>query len=142
MTSDMPPDDHRAELEEANARFYRAFEALDLAEMDTVWAHGEYVRCIHPGWSMLEGWDAVRQSWQAIFKDSPEMRFSLSDVQAYPAGDLGWVTCAENILSQVRGNIAVTTLLATNIFERRGGQWRMVLHHASHILTGRPSGGP
>ncbi len=134
----MTPDD---ELEEANARFYRAFEALDLPEMDAVWAHGEHVRCIHPGWAMLEGWEAVRQSWEAIFKDSPEMRFSLGDVQARVAGDLGWVTCSENILSQVHGNIAVTTLLATNLFERRSGEWRMVLHHASHILTGPAPGG-
>jgi len=137
----MTPDDESAELEEANARFYRAFEALDLAEMDAVWAHGEHVRCIHPGWAMLEGWEAVRQSWEAIFKDSREMRFSLGDVQARAAGDLGWVTCSENILSQVRGNIAVTTLLATNLFERRGRDWRMVLHHASHILTGQAPGG-
>ncbi len=134
----MTPDDESAELEEANARFYRAFEALDLAEMDAVWAHGEHVRCIHPGWAMLEGWEAVRQSWEAIFKGSQEMRFSLGDVQARAAGDLGWVTCSENILSQARGNIAVTTLLATNLFERRGGEWRMVLHHASHILVGEP----
>lgn len=136
----MTPDDESAELEEANTRFYRAFEALDLAEMDAVWSHGEHVRCIHPGWAMLEGWEAVRQSWEAIFKDSQEMRFSLGDVQARAAGDLGWVTCSEHILSQVRGNIAVTTLLATNLFERRSGEWRMVLHHASHILTGEPLG--
>ena len=131
----MTPDDDRAEVEEANARFYRAFEAQDLAEMDRVWAHGEHVRCVHPGWALLEGWDAVRQSWEAIFKGSAEMRFSLGDVQARVSGELGWVTCAENILSQVRGNIAVTTLIATNLFERHGGQWRMVLHHASHILA-------
>lgn len=137
----MTPDDESAELEEANARFYRAFEALDLTEMDQVWSHGEHVRCVHPGWAMLEGWEAVRQSWEAIFKDSREMRFSLGDVQARVGGDLGWVTCAENILSQVRGNIAVTTLIATNVFERRGAEWRMVLHHASHILTVEPPGG-
>lgn len=134
----MTPDDERGELEEANARFYRAFEAQDLAEMDEVWAHAEHVRCVHPGWALLEGWEAVRQSWEAIFKASGEMRFSLGDVQARPMGELGWVTCAENILSQVRGNIAVTTLIATNVFERRGGAWRMVLHHASHILRGEP----
>lgn len=131
----MTPDDERGELEEANARFYRAFESQDLAEMDQVWAHGEQVRCVHPGWAMLEGWEAVRQSWEAIFKGSGEMRFTLGDVQARGSGDVGWVTCSENILSQVRGNIAVTTLLATNVFERRGGEWRMVLHHASHVLA-------
>jgi ketosteroid isomerase-like protein len=129
------PDNDRSEIEEANARFYRAFEAQDLAEMDRVWAHGEHVRCVHPGWALLEGWDAVRQSWEAIFMGSGEMRFSLGDVQARVSGDLGWVTCAENILSQARGNIAVTTLITTNVFERHGGDWRMVLHHASHILT-------
>ena len=30
----------RTAVTEANARFYRAFEALDLATMDAVWAHG------------------------------------------------------------------------------------------------------
>jgi ketosteroid isomerase-like protein len=132
----MTPDDgERGELEEANARFYQAFEAQNLAQMDQVWSHGEHVRCVHPGWAMLEGWEAVRQSWEAIFKGSGEMRFTLGDVQARGSGDVGWVTCSENILSQVRGNIAVTTLLATNVFERHGAEWRMVLHHASHVLA-------
>jgi ketosteroid isomerase-like protein len=137
----MSERDEGAEVEEVNLRFYRALENRDFDEMSAVWAHGEHVRCVHPGWAMLEGWEAVRQSWEAIFKDSREMRFSLGDVQARVGGDLGWVTCAENILSQVRGNIAVTTLIATNVFERRGAEWRMVLHHASHILTAEPPGG-
>jgi ketosteroid isomerase-like protein len=136
---DMTPDDETAEVEEANARFYRAFESMDLAEMEQVWSHGDYVRCIHPGWSMLSGWDVVRQSWEALFKDSREMRFSLSDVTARVEGNLAWVTCTENILSEARGNISVTSVLATNVFERQGGDWRLVLHHASHILTGDPS---
>jgi hypothetical protein len=48
------------------------------------------------------------------------------------------VTCTENILSDTRGNLTVTTLLATNVFERRGGDWMMVHHHASHVLTPEP----
>jgi ketosteroid isomerase-like protein len=36
----------------------------------------------------------------------------------------------------------VTSLLATNVFERSGaGEWLLVHHHASHILTGDPSAG-
>jgi ketosteroid isomerase-like protein len=134
----MNPDDEVAEVEEANARFYRAFESLDLAEMDRVWAHGEHVRCIHPGWCMLDGWEAVRQSWEAIFRGSQEMRFSVGSVQARAAGDVAWVTCTESILSDTRGNLTVTTLLATNVFERRGSDWLMVHHHASHVLTPEP----
>ena len=133
----MTPAEEVAEVEEANARFYRAFESLDLAEMERVWARGE-VRCIHPGWSMLEGWDAVRQSWEAIFRSSEEMRFSIGRVQARVVGDLAWVTCTESILSDTRGQLGVTTLLATNVFERGAAGWRMVHHHASHVLAPPP----
>ncbi len=134
--AELTPDDDEAQLIEANAGFYRAFESLDLAEMDRVWAHTDYVRCVHPGWCLLVGWEAVQQSWDAIFKGTREMRFSIEDVRAHVDADFGWVTCTENILSHARGQVAVTALLATNLFERRGGDWLMVHHHASHILTG------
>ena len=137
----MNGDADRAEVEEANARFYRVFESLDLRQMDEVWAHGEHVRCVHPCWGLLTGWDAVRESWEAIFKNSEEMRFSITDLNVYVERPIGWVTCTENILSEARGNISVTSLLATNIFERSAGEWRMIHHHASHILSGqRPAG--
>ena len=54
-------DDHKA-IEEANASFYRAFEALDLRAMEDVWSHGEHVQCVHPGWPLLTGWESVRAS--------------------------------------------------------------------------------
>jgi ketosteroid isomerase-like protein len=120
-----------AEVVEANARFYGAFEALDLAEMDSVWAHGEHVRCVHPGWPLLSGWDTVRASWERIFANTAEMRFTLSDVHAVVGADLAWVTCTENILSDVGGRVSVTTILATNLFERGVDGWRLVHHHAS-----------
>ncbi len=137
--SGMTPDDDAAEVEDANARFYRAFESLDISQMDQVWSHTDSVRCIHPGWTLMAGWDAVRQSWEAMFRDSREMRFSISNVDIHVEGNLAWVTCSENILSDARGQIAVTTLLATNMFERRGGDWLMIHHHSSHTLPAEPS---
>ena len=128
-----------AEVVEANARFYRAFEALDINEMDRVWAHGPHVKCVHPGWPLLTGWEAVRDSWDTIFTNTEEMRFTLSNVSAAVGEDLAWVTCTENILSEVAGRVSVTAILATNLFEREGGGWRMIHHHASHVLTGSPS---
>ena len=61
------------EIEGANTRFYQAFETLDLAQMDRVWAHGEHVKCVHPGWPILVGWDAVRSSWETIFENTAEI---------------------------------------------------------------------
>src|ERR1044071_9785910 len=120
--AELTPDEEHTEVQETNARFYRAIESQDLEAMDAVWRHADYVRCVHPGWGLLTGWETVRQSWDAIFKDSREI----------------WVTGTENILSQLQGNISVTAVLVTNVYERTGTRWRMVLHHASHILTGEP----
>ena len=126
------------DLTEANERFYRAFEALDVAQMDEVWMPAEYVKCVHPGWPLITGWDAIRESWRTIFENTAEMRFTLGDVEARVAGALGWVTCTENILQSVRGRISVTSVLATNLFERTPDGWRMIHHHASHVLSATP----
>ena len=125
-----------AQLEAANARFYRAFEQLLIDEMDAVGAHSEDVKCVHPGWPLLTGWAAVRASWQAIFASTAEMRFTLSDVRVVAASDFGWVTCTENILSEAAGRVSVTSILATNLFARAAGGWRLVHHHASHVFGG------
>ena len=133
--ADLTPLDGAGLVAAANERFYRAFESLDLAEMDAVWSHADDVLCIHPGWRLLAGWEAVRESWDAIFQSTREMRFSIGDVRAHVDGDLGWVSCTENILSEAGGQVGVTRLLATNLFARRQGAWLMVHHHASHILA-------
>jgi len=122
------------QVAEANARFYRAFETLDLPVMETVWAHGEHVRCVHPGWPLLVGWAMVRASWETIFTHTGEIRFTLADVRPSSHGDLAWVTCTEHILTEHEDRIAVTAVLATNLFERDGDRWRMIHHHASHIF--------
>lgn len=127
-------DDDRGAVEDANARFYRAFETLDIAEMDAVWLHAERARCIHPGWPLIAGWDAIRSSWEAIFANTTEMRFTIGDARVSGELDLAWVTCTENILSDVQGRVAVTSILATNVFERTSDGWRLVHHHASHVL--------
>ena len=128
-------DDEGDAVREANERFYRAFESLALTEMERLWVHADHVACVHPGWPRLTGWEAVRESWEAIFRNTVEMRFTLTDVRVEVRGDLAWVLCTENILSETRGNLTVTALLATNVFERRGATWLLAHHHASHILT-------
>jgi len=44
----------------------------------------------------------------------------------------------ENILSEGRGQVSVTSLAATNVFEQRRGEWLMMHHHASHVLASEP----
>ena len=133
----MTSEEAAEEVQLVNGEFYRAIESLDLAEMEKFWAKEPYVSCVHPGWGLLIGWEAVRSSWEAIFRNTVEIRFTITDVEVKVQGALAWVTCTEDILSETRGNIGVTSVLTTNIFERRGGRWLMVHHHASHVFGDR-----
>jgi ketosteroid isomerase-like protein len=119
----------------ANLAFYRAFESLQLIQMEEVWLHSARVQCIHPGWRRLVGYAAVMSSWQRIFENTFEMSFDLTGVEISLIGDLAWVVCTENITSRTYDGVARSQVEATNVFERHEGRWRMVHHHGSPVIA-------
>ena len=131
------PDHDLTQVLEVNANFYRAFESLDILQMAAVWAKGDHVRCVHPGWSLLSGWESVKASWELIFSNTKEIRFTLTDVRVQIRGTMAWVVLTENLLSQVQQDVTATSILATNIYEKTHGIWQMVHHHASHVFSSR-----
>ena len=119
-------------IEEANAEFYRAIEAGSIERMEKVWADSPSVRCVHPGWDLICGWDRVRESWTRIFDAGQKMRISPSEVViANVKGEFAWVTCTENISVFNDDSFDSVQAVATNIFVFEGGRWLMVHHHAS-----------
>jgi ketosteroid isomerase-like protein len=113
----------------ANLDFYQAFTSRDFAAMNALWSRGSPVLCIHPGWPALNGRDAVMQSWRNILAHPQPTRVMVHDDQAFLYGDFAVVICEEEL--------AEGHLVATNIFVKEGGRWRMV-HHQASPLVGRP----
>jgi len=126
----------------ANEGFYEAFMSLEIDRMDAVWAHHDAVCCVHPGWEMLVGWPAVRQSWEMIFANTERMRFETADVRVRAQGDVAWVALTERLLSSSGGVESGGEVVATNVFERAGDLWLMVNHHASPIPVRTAPRGP
>lgn len=118
-----------------NARFYEAFEHSDLDMLDDVWSHSPLVKCIHPGWHLLEGWEAVRASWQNIFKADTDMKVSLRNISAEVRGTLGIVTLVEEISYRTPNSVRTGMVMATNIFELRDDGWKMIHHHGSPMMV-------
>ncbi|HZS44731.1 MAG TPA: nuclear transport factor 2 family protein [Blastocatellia bacterium] len=118
-----------------NERFYRALEQNDLTAMEAIWSHDDHVRCVHPGWAMLVGWEEVRKSWRDIFETDTTMKFVITDISSFSDGNLAWVTCTENITTISEAEMGVAAAQSTNIFRRIDGQWKMVIHHASPVPT-------
>ncbi|MEL0106379.1 MAG: nuclear transport factor 2 family protein [Rhodospirillales bacterium] len=110
----------------ANDAFYVAFATKDIDTMDQVWAQHTPVTCLHPGWELLVGREAVMDSWQDILtsKNSPDIR--CQDASASILGDTAYVVCTEVLKDK-------GYLIATNIFIREGNLWKMVHHQAGAI---------
>jgi hypothetical protein len=119
------------ELREVNERFYKALEELDLEQMQRLWLHEPWVRCIHPGWDVLVGWDQVRESLEQIFASTGWMRVTPTECNIQVFGDVGMVACAENITASRDSDVGVAVAQATNLFRRTPEGWRMFHHHAS-----------
>ncbi len=118
----------------ANREFYRAFESLDLENMEKVWLKDRQIVCIHPGWRKLAGWGPVMQSWERIFEGVFEMSFEIGDVDVIMTGDLAVVVVEENLIQRGYDGIMKTQVLTTNVFERVGNEWFMVMHHGSPVM--------
>jgi ketosteroid isomerase-like protein len=120
------------ELLIANERFYEAFASLDLEKMQYIWHSAPYVKCLHPGWHIISGFDEVMESWQLIFRNTFSMNFELEEVEAVVLGRIGIVTLRENLLTATHPTELPTrvVLAATNIFELSDDGWKMILHQA------------
>jgi SnoaL-like protein len=119
------------ELHQHNLLFYRCLETLDLACMESLWLQEEWVRCIHPGWDVLVGWEAIRGSWERIFESTNWIRVTPTTVDIHVLGRTGIVACSESITTSQDGDLGVAVAQATNVFVRTREGWKMIVHHAS-----------
>jgi ketosteroid isomerase-like protein len=119
---------------EANRAFYRAFESLDLEQMERVWLRDPKIVCIHPGWRMLNGWGPIMTSWERIFDSVFEMKFEVSEAEVIVSSDLAVVVTEENLTQRGYDGASRSQVLATNVYELVGQKWWLVLHHGSPVI--------
>jgi hypothetical protein len=116
----------------ANLEFYRAFAARDLVAMEELWARRWPVGCVHPGWPALSDRDAVMGSWRSILSNPEAPRIACYDERVLLYGETALVLCEE----ELDGG----TLIASNLFVREEGVWRIAHHQAGQLVARRPQG--
>jgi len=90
-----------------------------------LWADGDDISCIHPGWPAIVGRSAVIGSWRGILSSTDRPHITCQEPYAIVTGDHGRVLCVELI-----GPVA---LAACNHFTRVDGTWRLVHQQSSPI---------
>ena len=126
------------EIQKSNAEFYHAFEGLSIDMMDNLWKHEENVICVHPGWELLVGWLAIRESWIMIFQNTEVIKFNITNPKIRLFDNNGIVVCQENIESSVNGQQDKIGVIATNVFERCENRWLLIHHQGSTISNYMP----
>ena len=116
--------------DQAEAAFYLAFERADFDSMMSVWSTTDDIVCVHPSGPYLTGLDEVRSSWRQLLSGDPHLRFQINSVSAIQSDNLAIHLVQENIhIGQ--GKEPDFIVVATNIYRRDQGGWRMIVHHAS-----------
>ena len=124
------------EVKAANQSFYTALSARDLKAMQAAWANKPYVVNIGPlSKTAAVGYDAaVTKYWgnafDNIFSKIEAQITAITQIQS--DGKLAWVSGMEKatLHRKAGGDPLNIENFVTNIFEKEGDRWLMVLHHA------------
>ena len=102
--------------------------------MMRVWADDEEIFCIHPGGPRNIGPTAVRAAWEEIFGGATRLKFQLEQPLFFVSASMAVQSVLEylqiNDEPKMRG-----PAIATNIYTRTMGGWRMIAHHAASAPT-------
>jgi SnoaL-like domain len=112
----------------ANEAFYDAFNRKDPVLMDNVWAMSPEVTCIHPGWNLLRGREAVLGSWRNILTNPAQPRIVTGGATVSLQGDVAVVVCRELV--------GEAQLVATNVFVFEREAWQLLHHHSGPVYSG------
>lgn len=141
---------------EANWRFYKAFSEKDYDAMEALWLHDASALCIHPSHAPLLGANDVLKSFSQMFasgnKNFQRNKMEPTNIRLSVKGTTAIITCDEEVYTKrfVRGRKRIESkrngdsenatkngmelvnrLIATNIFRKVSGKWKMVYHHSS-----------
>lgn len=131
---------HFSTPEDAAAAFYAAFERGDVDAMMEAWADDEEIFCIHPGGPRNVGPAAVRSAWAEIFQGRAKLKFQLEQ----PLLLVGAALAVQSVLEYLQINDEPALrgpAIATNIYTRTAGGWRVLAHHAA-VTPGAPKNAP
>jgi len=101
----------QASVAEANDAFYRALSEGDMQAMSDIWFPADWAECVHPGWTALYGWEAIRESWRLILEGS-RIHVTAADARVRLVGDVAYGPVSElaSWITPVPGGVGPMTI--------------------------------
>ena len=117
-----------------NQAFYDAFGDRDLKVMTSLWWQGSTSLCIHPGGQVILGWEEIKASWDAIFRNTDALEIDVEIVKVEVDRSLAYIVVREIVLQASSGRRMKAQSIATNVFQKMAQKWYIVQHHGSPII--------
>jgi ketosteroid isomerase-like protein len=131
-TTSAPPDEAKA-VEYASAQFYKSLNSMftgDAGPMQEVWSHADDVTYLGPDGSFKQGWNEVRQAWEAQAALKLGGQVEPRETHITVGNDLAFTQCVEQGSNlDAQGNTVQVSIRATNLFRKENGNWKMIGHH-------------
>ncbi len=123
------------DVKAADQAFHAALSAMDGQTMAGLWAHKASVTNIGPGSKAVEvGFEDAVSKWMATTVPGrySELKAQMTSFAAVEVnGNVAWVVGMESVSGKTKTGEAISfDAMVTDIFEKDGGKWLMVSHHA------------
>jgi ketosteroid isomerase-like protein len=118
----------------ANARFYSALSLADVSAMRGMWLRSQQATCLHPGWNLITGYEAILQSWAAIFVNQGPVHIWCSSESVTFESGIAWVTCIEHVDATATPTGAILSVQGRNAFYETASGWK-VMHHLAEPMA-------
>ena len=121
------------EVREASRKFYAGLNGMangDSEPLADVWSHGTDVTTMHPIGGREVGWTAVKGSFEGVAKLASKGKIELKDQFIRAVGGLAYEVGIERGEFMLAGEKVAIEHRVTNIYEKQGGTWKIVHHHA------------
>lgn len=122
----------KAAVREASQRFYAALNQMangDASAMADVLSTKRKVTTMHPIGGRDVGWEAVRSSFDQVADVAADGKIELHDQMIRVSGPMAYETGVEKGQFTFAGEPVSFEIRVTNVYQREGGEWKMVHHH-------------
>ena len=108
-----------------NDAFYKYFRTGNFDAMSELWHESDQVSVVHPNWPVIDGYEDVMDSWFRIMVEGVPPKIFPENPIVLQTGNTAIVYCEENLGSN--------RTIASNIFRKVKGQWKLVQHVVSSL---------
>lgn len=121
-----------AEVRSASKAFYAALNRMangDAGAMAAAWSQEPSVTAMHPIGGRLEGWDAVRTSFDQVARLAGGGAIELREQRITVLGEAAIELGVEHGRMTLGGMEAALEFRVTNVYRRTADGWKLVHHH-------------